>query len=160
MRDIRIGYGFDLHRLKEGRKLILGGVDIPFTKGLDGHSDADALLHAITDAMLGALALGDIGKHFPDTDPAYKDVDSRVLLRAANKLINEKGYVVGNIDATIVAEQPKMNPHIPAMVARISEDLAIEPNRISLKATTSEKIGAIGRQEGISATASILLFAI
>jgi 2-C-methyl-D-erythritol 2,4-cyclodiphosphate synthase len=160
MRDIRIGYGFDLHRLKEGRKLILGGVDIPFTKGLDGHSDADALLHAITDAMLGALALGDIGKHFPDTDPAYKDVDSRVLLRAANKLINEKGYVVGNIDATIVAEQPKMNPHIPSMVERISEDLAIEPNRISLKATTSEKIGAIGRQEGISATASILLFAI
>jgi 2-C-methyl-D-erythritol 2,4-cyclodiphosphate synthase len=158
MKDIRIGYGFDLHRLKEGRRLILGGVDISFEKGLDGHSDADALLHAITDAMLGALALGDIGKHFPDTDPLYKDVDSRVLLRAANTLITEKGYFVGNIDATIVAERPKMNPHIPEMVKRISEDLSIEPSRISIKATTSEKIGAMGREEGISATASILLF--
>lgn len=158
MKDIRIGYGFDLHRLKEGRKLILGGVDIPFEKGLDGHSDADALLHAITDAMLGALALGDIGMHFPDTDPKYKGVDSRVLLRAANYLINEKGYFVGNIDATIVAEKPKMNPYIPEMINKISEDLTIESSRISLKATTSEKIGSIGRQEGISATASILLF--
>lgn len=158
MKDIRIGYGFDLHRLKAGRKLILGGVDIPFEKGLDGHSDADALLHAITDAMLGALALGDIGKHFPDTDPQYRGVDSRVLLRAANQLILGQGYFVGNIDATIVAEQPKMNPHIPEMVAKISEDLGIEPNRISLKATTSEKIGAMGRQEGISATASVLVF--
>lgn len=158
MKDIRIGYGFDLHRLKEGRKLILGGLEIPFERGLDGHSDADALLHAIIDAMLGALALGDIGKHFPDTDPAYKDVDSRVLLRAANELITQKGYYVGNIDATIVAERPKMNPHIPEMVKRIGEDLKISPNRISLKATTSEKIGSLGRQEGISATACILLF--
>jgi len=108
--------------------------------------------------MLGALALGDIGKHFPDTDPLYKDVDSRVLLRAVNRLITGKGYSVGNIDATIVAERPKMNPHIPEMVNKISDDLSIEPNRISIKATTSEKIGALGREEGISATASILLF--
>lgn len=157
MTDFRIGYGFDLHRLKKGRKLILGGVEISFGMGLDGHSDADALLHAITDALLGALALGDIGKHFPDTDPKYKGADSVVLLKDAYQLILDKGYKLSNVDATIVAEQPKMNPHIPKMQEIIAESLSIGADRVSIKATTSERIGAMGRQEGISATAVVLV---
>lgn len=159
MKDIRVGYGFDLHRLKKGRKLILGGVEIPHSTGLDGHSDADALLHAITDALLGALALGDIGKHFPDTDPKYKGANSLLLLRDAYKLVLEEGYSVSNIDATIVAEKPKMNPHIPKMQQQIAEVLNISTKRVSLKATTSEKIGSLGREEGISATATVLVIA-
>jgi 2-C-methyl-D-erythritol 2,4-cyclodiphosphate synthase len=159
MKDIRVGYGFDLHRLKKGRKLILGGVEIPHECGLDGHSDADALLHAITDAILGALALGDIGKHFPDTDPKYKGADSLELLSKAYSLVKNLGYCVSNIDATIVAERPKMNPHIPQMVKIIAQALEIDQNRVSLKATTSEKIGSLGREEGISATATVLVIA-
>ncbi|MCH8558703.1 MAG: 2-C-methyl-D-erythritol 2,4-cyclodiphosphate synthase [Balneolia bacterium] len=153
----RIGYGYDTHRLKEGRKLILGGIDIPHEKGLDGHSDADVLIHAIIDAMIGALALGDIGSHFPDTDPAYAGADSRKLIRAVNKLIREKGYQVGNVDATVVAERPKLRNLIDTMRANIAEDLLTDISNISVKATTSEKIGFAGREEGISASAVALL---
>lgn len=154
----RIGFGYDTHRLKEGRDLILGGVKIPFEKGLDGHSDADVLIHAIIDAMFGALALGDIGSHFPDTDPAYKGADSRVLLREANKIISEKGYVVGNIDATVVAERPKLRAHIDQMRAFIARDIGTDPANVSVKATTSEKIGFVGREEGMSASSVALLY--
>ena len=154
---MRIGYGFDTHKLVHGRKLILGGVYIPFEKGLLGHSDADVLLHAITDALLGALALGDIGQHFPDNDPAYKDADSRVLLKHCYKLILEKGYKLTNLDATIVAERPKLMPHLPKIRETIANDLSTDLNRISVKATTSEKMGFVGREEGISATAVVLI---
>lgn len=154
---MRIGYGFDIHKLVSGRKLILGGVDIPFEKGLLGHSDADVLLHAITDALLGALALGDIGQHFPDNDPVYKDSDSRVLLKHCYKLVQEKGYKLTNLDATIVAEQPKLMPHLPKIRETIANDLSTDLDRISVKATTSEKMGFIGREEGISASAVVLI---
>lgn len=157
IKDIRIGYGFDLHRLAPGRKLILGGVELPFELGLLGHSDADALLHAITDALLGALALGDIGTHFPDTDPAYKDADSRKLLVDAYKLIQQRGFIVQNLDCTVIAEAPKLKPHIEKIRQSIAEILQTEVDRVSVKATTSEKIGALGRQEGISATCCALL---
>ena len=153
----RIGYGYDVHRLVEGRKFILGGLDIPHEKGLLGHSDADVLLHAITDALLGALALGDIGTHFPDTDPAYEGIDSRELLRNAYKLVTDRGYELGNLDATIVAERPKLKPHIPEMQKRISEDLGCEIDQVSIKATTSEKMGFAGRKEGVAAMATVLL---
>ncbi|CAN7213751.1 2-C-methyl-D-erythritol 2,4-cyclodiphosphate synthase [Pseudoduganella sp. LjRoot289] len=153
----RIGQGYDCHRLVEGRKLILGGVDIPHHSGLLGHSDADALLHAITDAILGAAALGDIGKHFPDTDPEFKGADSRVLLREAAKRVKATGYDVGNIDATIIAQRPKMAPHIPGMVANIAEDLGVSVDQVNIKAKTNEKMGYLGREEGINADAVALL---
>ncbi len=158
MNTIRTGCGYDLHRLSEGRKLVLGGVVIPFEKGLEGHSDADVLLHAITDALLGAAAMGDIGSHFPDTDPAWKGADSRVLLRKTVELISEKGYRIGNVDSTVVAERPKLRPHIDRMRACIAEDLGVETDAVSVKATTSERIGMIGREEGICAMAVCLLF--
>ncbi len=153
----RIGYGYDVHRLAEGRPLILGGVEIPHSMGLDGHSDADVLLHAICDALLGALALGDIGKHFPDTDPAFKDADSRQLLREVKGMLKERGYRVGNVDATVVAQKPKLAPYIEEMRKRIAADLEVEPEQVSVKATTSEEIGFEGREEGMSATATVLI---
>jgi 2-C-methyl-D-erythritol 2,4-cyclodiphosphate synthase len=156
----RIGQGYDCHRLVEGRKLILGGVDIPHHLGLLGHSDADALLHAVTDAILGAAALGDIGKHFPDTDPEFKGADSRVLLREAAKRVKATGYDIGNIDATIIAQRPKMAPHIPAMVANIAEDLGVSVGQVNIKAKTNEKMGYLGREEGINADAVALLIRI
>lgn len=154
---MRIGHGYDVHCLVEGRKLILGGVDIPYERGLLGHSDADVLLHAISDAILGALGLGDIGKHFPDTDPQYKGADSRKLLRHVLVLANQKGYVLGNVDATIVAQRPKLAPFIPAMRANLSEDLATDPDRVNVKATTTEQLGFAGRGEGIAAYAVVLM---
>jgi 2-C-methyl-D-erythritol 2,4-cyclodiphosphate synthase len=157
MKKMRIGNGYDVHKLVEGRKLILGGVEIPFELGLAGHSDADVLLHSITDALLGALALGDIGKHFPDTDPRYKNVDSRILLRDAYKLIKEKGYELVNLDATIVAQEPKLAPYIAKIRETISTDLSVELDDVSIKATTSEWLGFEGRKEGISSSAVVLL---
>jgi len=153
----RIGFGYDVHKFSEGRKLILGGVEIPFEKGLCGHSDADVLLHAICDAMLGALALGDIGKHFPDTEEQYKNIDSKILLEKVNRLIEEKNYKVGNIDATVVAEKPKLQPYISEMRKIISRILKVQPDSISVKATTSEKLGFVGKEEGIVAHAVVLL---
>ena len=154
---LRIGNGFDVHALVAGRKLVLGGVTIPFDRGLAGHSDADVLLHAITDALLGALALGDLGAHFPDTDPRWKDADSRVLLRHAMTLVSAKGYAVGNVDSTIVAQAPKLAPHVAAMVANIAADLGCAVDRISVKATTTERLGFTGRGEGIAALATVLV---
>lgn len=154
---MRIGEGYDVHRLTEGRKLILGGVEIPYEKGLLGHSDADALLHALMDAMLGALALGDIGKHFPDTDQRYKGIDSRELLRHTAKLIAEKGWQLGNADMTIIAQAPKMAPHIQTMRENIAADLNTDIDNISVKATTEEKLGFTGSGEGIAARAVVLL---
>lgn len=154
---MRVGYGFDIHQLVEGRKLILGGKEIPFEKGLLGHSDADVLLHAITDALLGALALGDIGQHFPDTDPNHKDADSRKLLKYCYGLVKEKGYKLSNLDATIVAQRPKLMPYLPGIRKIIAKDLGVELDQVSVKATTSEKLGFVGREEGISATAVVLI---
>jgi 2-C-methyl-D-erythritol 2,4-cyclodiphosphate synthase len=154
---VRIGQGFDVHQLVEGRKLIIGGVDIPYSKGLLGHSDADVLLHAICDALLGAAAMGDIGKHFSDTDAKYKGIDSRLLLRVVVGKLHEAGYRVGNVDATIIAQAPKMAPHIPTMIANIAADLNIEQNAVNVKATTTEELGYTGRGEGIAAQAVALL---
>ena len=154
---MRIGQGFDVHQLVTGRKLIIGGVDIPFEKGLLGHSDADVLLHAICDAILGAAALGDIGKHFADTDAKYKDIDSRILLRVVAKKAEESGFLIGNVDATIIAQAPKMAPHIALMVANIAADLGIAQNAVNVKATTTEQLGYTGRGEGIAAQAVALL---
>lgn len=154
---MRIGEGYDVHRLVEGRKLIIGGVDIPWEKGLLGHSDADVLLHALMDAMLGALALGDIGKHFPDSDERYKGVDSRVLLRHTAALIEEKGWRIGNADMTLIAQKPKMAPHIQTMRANIAADLNTDMDNISVKATTEEGLGFTGTGEGIAARAVVLL---
>jgi 2-C-methyl-D-erythritol 2,4-cyclodiphosphate synthase len=154
---IRIGQGFDVHQLVEGRKCIIGGVDIPYEKGLLGHSDADVLLHAVSDAILGALGKGDIGKHFPDTDAAYKDADSVVLLRRVWELAVADGFRLGNLDATIIAQRPKMAPYIPAMVACMSEVLQAEAGQINVKATTTEHLGFTGRGEGIAAQAVVLL---
>lgn len=153
----RIGQGLDVHRLVEGRKLILGGVEIPHDKGLLGHSDADALLHAITDAILGAAGLGDIGRLFPDTDPAHAGADSRVLLREAMRRVREAGWVVVNVDATIIAQAPKMAPHAPAMVLNIAADLGVAPDCVNVKAKTNEKLGHLGRGEGIATQAVALL---
>jgi 2-C-methyl-D-erythritol 2,4-cyclodiphosphate synthase len=150
---MRVGQGFDVHALVENRKLIIGGVEIPYKKGLAGHSDADVLLHAICDALIGAAALGDMGAYFPDTDPRYKDIDSRKLLREVGKLLTENGWRIINIDATIIAEAPKMAPHIPAMVKNIAQDLAIDVKDVNVKAKTNEKLGYIGRGEGIVAEA-------
>ena len=149
----RFGMGYDVHRLVEGRKLILGGVEIPHSLGLLGHSDADVLLHAISDALLGAAALGDIGRHFPDTDPAYEGADSRKLLAKVVELIHEKGYEVGNVDATIVAQKPKLMPFIPQMNENIAEVLKVAEDQVNVKATTEEKLGFTGSEEGISAYA-------
>lgn len=154
---MRIGHGYDVHRLVEGRKLIMGGVDIPYEKGLLGHSDADVLLHAIADALLGALAMGDIGKHFPDTDPAFKGADSMKLLEHVVGLISAKGYCVGNLDATIIAQKPKMAPHIKTMRENIARACGVEIDRINVKATTEEGLGFTGTGEGISAHAVVLL---
>lgn len=156
----RIGQGYDCHVLVEGRKLILGGVEIPHKTGLLGHSDADALLHAITDALLGAAALGDIGKLFPDTDARFVGADSRVLMREAMKQVRLAGYVVGNLDATIIAQKPKMAPHIPLMVERIAEDLGIRLDQVNIKAKTNEGLGYLGREEGIATEAVVMLFRI
>jgi len=150
---MRVGMGYDVHRLVEERKLILGGVEIPYEKGLLGHSDADVLLHAIMDALLGAAALGDIGKHFPDTDPAYKGISSIRLLEHVGRLLEEHNYVVGNIDATIIAQRPKMAPHIPKMRANVAKALGIEESQINIKATTEEGLGFTGTGEGISSQA-------
>ena len=149
----RFGMGYDVHQLVEGRKLIIGGVEIPFEKGLLGHSDADVLLHAISDALLGAAALGDIGKHFPDTDERYKGADSLKLLEGVGRLLAEKGYTVGNVDATIVAQRPKMAPHIPVMRENIARVLHVDVDRINVKATTEEHLGFTGSGQGISAYA-------
>ena len=149
----RFGMGYDVHRLVEGRKLILGGVDVPYEKGLLGHSDADVLLHAITDALLGAAALGDIGRHFPDTDPAYAGADSQRLLAHVGELLKEHGYEIGNIDATIVAQRPKLMTFIPQMVSNIAETLGIAIDQVNVKATTEEKLGFTGSGEGISSYA-------
>jgi 2-C-methyl-D-erythritol 2,4-cyclodiphosphate synthase len=154
---MRIGQGFDVHQLVAGRKLVIGGVEIAHDKGLLGHSDADVLLHAICDALLGAAALGDIGKHFPDTDARFKGIDSRELLRRVAALLKAKTYRVSNVDATIIAEAPRMAPHIPVMVANIAADLGIEPNCVNVKATTTEKLGFTGRGEGIAAQAICLI---
>lgn len=154
---MRIGQGFDVHALVAGRKLVVGGVEIAHDKGLLGHSDADVLLHAICDALLGAAALGDIGRHFPDTDARYKGIDSRELLRQVAKLLSERGHRVANVDATIVAQAPRMAPHIPAMVANIAADLGVEAGRVNVKATTTEQLGFTGRGEGIAAQAICLV---
>lgn len=159
MLPFRIGYGYDTHRLVEDRKLILGGIEIPYEKGLKGHSDADVLLHAICDALLGALNLRDIGFHFPDTDPKYKGADSKVLLRDSFLLVKEKGYKLGNLDCTIIAERPKINPHIPAMQKVIAALLDCEVDQVSIKATTHEKTDAVGRGESMIAQAVVLVYA-
>lgn len=154
----RIGQGYDCHALVPGRKLIIGGVSIPHATGLLGHSDADVLLHAITDAILGGAGLGDIGRHFPDTDERFAGADSRVLLREACKRVAAAGYAVGNIDATIIAQAPKMAPHIARMVANVADDLEVGPDQVNIKAKTNEKLGFLGREEGIAAEAVALLY--
>ena len=159
MNQIRIGNGYDIHQLSPDRRLILGGVEIPHELGLLGHSDADVLTHAIMDAMLGALSLGDIGLYFPPTDPQWKGADSLILLDKVNQLIQEKGWHLGNIDSVVVAERPKLKPHITAMRDRIAAVLQIPPDRIGIKATTNEKLDSVGREEGICAYAVALLFA-
>ncbi|HHX2498948.1 2-C-methyl-D-erythritol 2,4-cyclodiphosphate synthase [Neisseria subflava] len=155
--NIRVGQGYDVHQLVEGRDLILGGVNIPFEKGLLGHSDADALLHAITDALLGAAGLGDIGSHFPDTVAEFKDADSRVLLREAYQSVQALGWKVVNVDTTVIAQKPKLAPHIPAMRANIAADLGLPENCVNIKGKTNEKLGYLGRMEAIEAQAAVLL---
>lgn len=154
---MRIGKGFDVHALVPGRKLIIGGVHIPNEKGLAGHSDADVLLHAVCDALLGAAAMGDIGRHFPDTDSRYKDADSRMLLREVSRLVQEAGYRIVNMDATVIAQAPRMAPHIPAMSNNIAADLGLSLGQVNIKATTTEGLGYTGRGEGIAAEAVVLL---
>ena len=155
--NLRIGHGYDVHRLVPGRPLMLGGVEIPYDRGLDGHSDADVLLHAVMDALLGAAAMGDIGQHFPDNDPAYAGADSWVLLQAVGGLLREAGWRLGNLDATVLAQRPKLAPHIPAMRARIAAALEAEPAQVSVKATTEEGLGFTGAGEGIAAHAVALI---
>ena len=155
--NIRIGQGYDVHQLVEGRDLILGGIHVPFDKGLQGHSDGDALLHAITDALFGAAALGDIGQHFPDTATQFKDADSRALLRACYQKIQEARWRIVNIDSTIIAQAPKLGPHLLSMRERIAQDLSIDLGQINIKAKTNEKLGYLGRQEGIEAQAVVLI---
>ena len=157
MFDLRVGQGFDVHALVAGRKLILGGVDIPFERGLEGHSDADVLLHAIADALLGGAGLGDIGRHFPDDDARYKGADSRVLLRAVRDKIAQAEYAVVNIDATIIAQAPRMAPHVEHMAANIAADLGVAARAVNIKAKTTERLGFTGRGEGIAAEAVVLL---
>lgn len=155
--NIRVGYGYDVHRLVEGREFWMGGIRIPFEKGLLGHSDADVLIHAICDALLGAANLRDIGFHFPDTDPDLSGIDSKLLLDKTVRLLQEKGWKVGNVDATVCAEHPKLNPHIPAMQAVLAPLLQVSTEDISIKATTMEKMGFVGREEGLSASAVVLI---
>jgi 2-C-methyl-D-erythritol 2,4-cyclodiphosphate synthase len=155
--EMRIGHGFDVHAFAEGRRLIIGGVDIPHEQGLAGHSDADVLLHAICDALLGAAGLGDIGRHFPDSDPRYKGIDSRELLRHVEGLLTSAGWRVGNVDATLIAQAPRMAPHIPAMQAHIAADLKMPTEAVNVKATTTERLGFTGRGEGIAAEAVCLI---
>lgn len=157
MNTIRIGQGYDIHQLVSNRKLIIGGVTIPHDKGLKGHSDADVLLHAICDALIGAAALGDIGKHFSDVDARYKDIDSRILIRNVSNLLKKHNFQVINIDTTIIAQAPKMAPYIPDMVSNIAQDLAIPPTQVNVKAKTAEHLGTIGRKEGIAAQAVCLI---
>ena len=157
MNDIRVGHGFDVHAFAENRRLIIGGVDIPHDLGLAGHSDADVLLHAICDALLGAAGLGDIGRHFPDTDAAFAGIDSRILLRRVVEQLKARGWRVGNVDATIIAQAPKMAPHIARMTAHIADDLGIALDHVNVKATTTEKLGFTGRGEGIAAEAVCLI---
>jgi 2-C-methyl-D-erythritol 2,4-cyclodiphosphate synthase len=154
---MRVGHGFDVHRLVEGRKCIIGGVEVPYSRGLDGHSDADVLLHAICDALLGAAGAGDIGKHFPPTDDRYKGIDSRMLLKAVVSLLADKGYVVCNIDATVICEAPKLSPHTQQMCTNIATDCSIKLDQVNIKATTTEKLGFTGRGEGIAAEAVCLI---
>ena len=155
--NYRIGIGFDVHAFADDRKLIIGGVEIPYEKGLAGHSDADVLLHSLTDALLGSLALGDMGKHFPDTDKRYKDADSKILLKDAYNLIKGKGYRIGNIDAVVSAQKPKLAPYIEDMRKVISGLVDIEIDNVSVKATTTEKLGFVGREEGIAAFSTVLV---
>ena len=154
---MRIGQGFDVHAFAAGRKLVIGGVEIPHARGLLGHSDADVLLHAICDALLGAAALGDIGQHYPDSSPQYADIDSRVLLRSTAAKLKELKLRVVNVDATIIAEAPRMAPHIPRMIGNIAADLGVAPSQVNVKATTTERLGFIGRDEGIAAMAIALI---
>ena len=154
---IRVGHGYDVHALVEGRDLILGGVKIPHHKGLQGHSDADVLIHAICDALLGAAALGDIGKHFPDADAQFKNIDSRILLRHVREMLEDNGYGVGNVDATIIAQAPKLAGYIPKMVEYLADDLRVEQSQVNVKATTTEKLGFIGKEEGIAVEAVALI---
>ncbi len=154
---IRVGQGYDVHRFNDGDHIILGGVTIPYEKGLEAHSDGDVVLHALADAILGAAALGDIGKHFPDTDPEFKGADSRVLLRHVYNIVQEKGYKLINADITIIAQAPKMLPHVPAMRANIAADLQVDVDFINVKATTTEKLGFEGRKEGIAVQAVVLI---
>lgn len=155
--DIRVGYGYDVHALVAGRELWIGGIKLDYERGLLGHSDADALIHAICDALLGAAGLRDIGFHFPDTDPKYKNVDSKILLDSTVQLLAKHGWTVGNVDATVAAERPKLNPHIPAMQACLSAILGVTPDAVSIKATTSERLGFVGREEGYAASAVVLI---
>ena len=157
MIELRVGHGFDVHAFAAGRKLILGGVDIPHDLGLAGHSDADVLLHAICDALLGAAGLGDIGRHFPDSDAAFAGIDSRILLRRVAEQLKSRGWRVGNVDATIIAQAPKMAPHIARMTAHIADDLGVAIEHVNVKATTTEKLGFTGRGEGIAAEAVCLI---
>jgi 2-C-methyl-D-erythritol 2,4-cyclodiphosphate synthase len=157
MNGFRIGQGYDIHALVPGRPLLIGGVRIAHDRGLLGHSDADVLLHALTDALLGAAALGDIGRHFPDTDPRWQGADSRDLLRATMRLVAEAGYTVVNVDGTIVAQAPRLAPHIPAMIGHIAEDLGVDLGQVNLKAKTAERLGFVGRGEGIEAQVVVLL---
>jgi 2-C-methyl-D-erythritol 2,4-cyclodiphosphate synthase len=157
MSDIRVGHGFDVHAFADNRKLVIGGVDIPHERGLAGHSDADVLLHAICDALLGAAGLGDIGRHFPDTDAAFAGIDSRILLRRVAEQLQARGWRVGNVDATIIAQAPKMAPHIAQMTANIAADIGVVIERVNVKATTTEKLGFTGRSEGIAAEAVCLV---
>ncbi|HEX5565065.1 MAG TPA: 2-C-methyl-D-erythritol 2,4-cyclodiphosphate synthase [Sporosarcina sp.] len=154
---IRIGQGFDVHQFEEGRPLIIGGITIPYERGLTGHSDADVLLHTVTDAALGAIGEGDIGRHFPDTDEAFKDADSAILLQKVWEIVESKGYRLGNVDCTIMAQKPKMAPHIETIRARIAELLNANVTQVNVKATTTEKLGFVGREEGIASMATILL---
>lgn len=154
---MRIGHGYDVHQLVSGRDLILGGVKIPHPKGLLGHSDADVLLHAICDACLGAAGLGDLGRHFPDADPRYKNIDSRELLRHVESLLDEHGWQLENVDSTLIAQSPRLAPHIPAMVTNIAADLCVSTDCVNVKATTTEQLGFAGREEGIAAHAVVLL---
>ena len=154
---MRIGLGYDVHQLVPDRKLWLGGVEIPHTLGLLGHSDADVLIHAICDALLGAAALGDIGKHFPDTDPAYKGIDSKILLRNVCQLLRREGYEVGNVDSIVCAQKPKISPHIATMRQTLADTMGVEVDQVSVKATTTEHLGFEGREEGISAYATVLI---
>ena len=154
---MRIGHGYDVHRLKEGRDLILGGVKIPYAQGLDGHSDADVLIHAVMDALLGAAAMGDIGYHFPDTDMRYKGADSRMLLRTVKEKLDAAGFRVGNVDVTMIAQAPKLRPYIPQMIQNLAEDLQVEAGRVNVKATTEERLGFTGSGEGMACHAVCLL---